>query len=93
MNSYLLENADPTALKIAEDKIIQKEKFTDALKDYYDLEETTLDNALEDLDTYSFLVSKKIIIIKGIENLKYEEIKESFNHLLKYIKKPVADKL
>lgn len=93
MNSYLLENADPTALKIEEDKIIQKEKFTDALKDYYDLEETTLDNALEDLDTYSFLVSKKIIIIKGIENLKYEEIKESFDHLLKYIKNPVADKL
>ena len=93
MNSYLLENEDLEALKLEEEKIIKKENFSIAERNYYDLEETELDNALEDLDTYSFLAAKKVIIIKGIDTLKYDDVKEKIEHLLKYINNPLEDRL
>ena len=88
MNSYLLESTDPLSLQREREKILKENKFQDAIINIYDLEETTLDKALEDLDTYSFLSDKKVIVIKKIENGKVDDFKEDFDHLYRYIENP-----
>lgn len=93
MTSYLLETEDYAAREKEVDKIIQKEKFQEATTSIYDMEENTLENALEDLDTYSFLASKKIIIIRNIEIVSQEEEKSHLEHLYKYIANPNEDNL
>lgn len=85
MYNFLIENEDFLLVEKKEEELIKKNDFVDSLKNIYDLEEVPLANALEDLDTYSFLSPKKIIIIKNIEVLKYDEYKESFDHLFKYL--------
>ena len=93
MTSYLLETEDFTAREVEVHKIIKKEHFEETTISIYDLEENTLENALEDLDTYSFLSSKKIIIIRNIESISTEEEKQRLDHLYKYIDHPYEDNL
>ena len=93
MNNYLLESLDEFAIEDNINKIIEENKFTDALKSTYDLEEQLLDSVLEDLDTYSFLSSKKIIIVKNIETIKADENKKELEHLYKYLDNPNQDNL
>ncbi len=93
MNNYLLESIDTTILDKKTESIIKDLKFTDASISTYDLDEVLLENALEDLDTYSFLTPKKVIIIKNIESLKYDDYKEDFDHLFKYLSNPMEDNL
>lgn len=88
MPSYLIESLDFLSLIKERDSIIKKNSFLGSPINIYDLEETLLENALEDLDTYSFLSEKKVIIIKGLENLKYDDWKKDINHLFKYIENP-----
>jgi len=91
-NNYLLESSDFLSVQKEEEKIINSSGFLDQNKSYYDLEETSLENALEDLDTYSFLSSKKIIIIKNIEAVLDKETSE-VEHLLRYLESPNPDNL
>ena len=93
MYNYLIIGNDNFLLKQTRDKLISDKKFKDETISIYDLEEDTLDNALEDLDTYSFLTPRKVIIITNIELLKYEDNKDIIKHLLKYIKNPNDDNL
>ena len=91
MLNYLLESSDHLLLEKKIDSIIEKEKFQDEYRATYDLEEVALANALEDLDTYSFLSSKKVIIIKNIlSSLTLENEKK---HLIKYLENPSSDNL
>lgn len=91
MLNYLLESSDHLLLEKKIDSIIEKEKFQGEYRATYDLEEVALDNALEDLDTYSFLSSKKVIIIKNIlSSLTLENEKK---HLIKYLENPSSDNL
>lgn len=91
MLNYLLESSDHLLLEKKIDSIIEKEKFQGEYRATYDLEEVALDNALEDLDTYSFLSSKKVIIIKNIlSSLALENEKK---HLIKYLENPSSDNL
>lgn len=91
MLNYLLESSDHLLLENKIDSIIEKEKFQGEYRATYDLEEVALDNALEDLDTYSFLSSKKVIIIKNIlSSLTLENEKK---HLIKYLENPSSDNL
>ena len=93
MNNYLLEGIDYVAIEKEVNKIISKEKFTSSTISTNDMDESELQNALEDLDTYNFLSDKKTIIIKNIDSLKYDENKKHFDHLLKYIDNPSKDNL
>ena len=93
MNSYLIESLDSLSLITERNKIIDQEGFKNNPLNIYDLEETSIENALEDLDTYSFLSEKKIIIIKGIETIKYDDFKKELEHLFKYIKNPNPNNL
>lgn len=93
MNSYLIEGIDYVAIEKEVNKIIEKEKFASSSISIYDMDETDLENALEDLDTYSFLSDKKTIIIKNIDSIKYDDYKKEFDHLLKYIENPSEENL
>ena len=93
MTSYLLETEDFVAREKEVEKIIAKEGFKEAVTSIYDIEEKTLDNALEDLDTYSFLSEKKIIIIRNIEAIDTAEEESHLEHLYHYIAHPNPDNL
>ena len=97
MHNYLLESNDHLTIDLEIDKLIQKEKFIDSEKTIYDLEDYSLNQALEDLDTYSFLSSKKIIIIKGIDKVTKSNLDYNFDtsleNLYKYLKNPNPDNL
>lgn len=89
MNNYLIEYNDIYLLNNEIESLIEK-GFKDATKSVYDLDEESLENALNDLDTYSFLTDKKTIIIKNINKL--EDNKQT-THLLKYLENPNNDNL
>ena len=93
MDSYLIESEDFQSFQNEKDKIIKDMGFKDASISSYDLEEVSLENALEDLDTYGFLSDKKVIVLTNIENLKYDENKTDLDHLFKYISNPNPDNL
>ena len=61
-HNYLIECTDFLTIQIEINKIIKNNKFEDASINYYDIQEVPLENALEDLDTYGFLTSKKVIV-------------------------------
>ena len=91
MHNYLIENIDQTITNDTIKELLKKEKIENNTISTYDLEETSLSNALEDLDTYSLFSSKKVIIIKNIDSLKIDDSKEEINHLIKYLKDPNPD--
>ncbi len=93
MNSYLIESEDTLSLNNEISKIIKNNDFTNAEINIYDIEETLLEKALEDLDTYSFLSEKKVVIIKNIESIKESEFEKDIEHLIKYIDNPNPDNL
>lgn len=93
MNNYLLESEDFVSLQHKIDELIKNNSFSDATISTYDMEENTLENALEDLDTYSFFSDKKVIVIKKIEVLNQEENKKDIAHLMKYLDNSSSDNL
>ena len=93
MNSYLIESEDTLSLNNEISKIIKENDFINAVINTYDIEETLLENALEDLDTYSFLSEKKVVIIKNIETINEKDYEKDIEHLIKYIENPNPDNL
>ena len=81
-SNYLLECSDDLALSKKITEIIKKHGLEGQYQATYDLEESSLELALEDLDTYSFLSDKKIIIIR---NAFLNASEKELNHLQKYI--------
>ncbi len=92
-NNYLLESTDYLSIQNEIAEIIKKTNFSDSAISIYDIEETLLEKALEDLDTYSFLTSKKIIIIQNIESIDYELYEKDLKHLYQYLDNPNPDNL
>lgn len=81
-NNYLLESMDGVVLTKKIEEIIIKTNFSHATRSIYDLEEKSLNAALEDLDTYNFLNDKKIVIIHNV----FTSIQEKkMEYLLKYL--------
>lgn len=89
MNNYLIVYDDIYLLNSKIDEITSKD-FKNITKSIYDLDEKDLDDALLDLDTYSFLSDKKIVIIKNIENLNDDK---KTTHLINYLDSPNNDNL
>lgn len=90
-NNYLLEYSDTFSYLKQIQKIIKEKNFQNNITNEYDLVENTLDSVLEDLDTYSFLTEKKVIIIKNIDLLDIND--KLTTHLLSYLKNPNTDNL
>ena len=93
MNNFLIETEDTLLIQKKEEELIKKNKFQDAEISSFDIEETPLENALEALDTYGFLSNKKVIIIKNIEVLNYNDNKKDLDHLFKYLDNSSPDNL
>ena len=96
-NCYYIENTDNKLIDNKIKELIEEKKLNDIEPTVYDIELTSLDNALEDLDTYSFLTDKKIIIIRGLDkvvksNLEYD-FDKSIDHLLSYLDNPLDNNL
>lgn len=89
MNNYLIVYDDIYLLNSKIDELVNKD-FKDIDKNVYDLDEKDLDDALLDLDTYSFLSDKKIVIIKNIENLNDDK---KTTHLINYLDNSNSDNL
>ena len=93
MNNYYIETDNTFSLNKKIEEIINNNNFNEASKSIYSLDETPLENALEDLDTYSFLTSKKVIVIKNIDYLNKDDQIEEKEHLIKYLNNPNEDNL
>jgi len=93
MKNYYIETENVFSLDKKIEELIINNNFKDASKSIYSLDETPLENALEDLDTYSFLTPKKIIIIKNIDSINKDEQEEEKAHLIKYLQNPNQDNL
>lgn len=91
-NNYLIECTDFLTIQIEINKIIKENKFEDASQNYYDIQEVPLENALEDLDTYGFLTSKKVVIITNFDCLDLSNEKD-LERLVKYVKNPNPDNI
>lgn len=87
MNNYLLEGEDTFSLELERERIIKEENNIS----FYDLEEMSLSNALEDIDTYGLFSNQKTIIIRNIQNQKYEEQAKDWDHLFAYLDEPNPD--
>lgn len=93
MTTYLFETEDFDAREIEVKKCIQKENFLDASLSIYDLDDSNLDDALEDLDTYGLFSDKKIVIIRNIENFKIDQNQSIYDHFLRYLQNTDSEKL
>lgn len=91
-NNYLIECTDFLTIQIEINKIIKENKFEDASQNYYDIQEVPLENALEDLDTYGFLTSKKVVVITNFDCLDLSNEK-NLERLVKYVKNPNPDNI
>lgn len=88
---YLIECSDHQALQKKIKEIICQSGFEEEQTTYYDLEENTLDQVLEDLDTYSFLTPKKVVVISNalfLSTASNNIEEDKLNHLLKYLENP-----
>ena len=93
MNNYLLESTDEVAIQETIESLLKENHFETAEVDTYDLEITTLEKVLEDLDTYNFFTPLKVVIVKKIESLNYDDNKKAIEHLYKYLANPNKDNL
>lgn len=93
---YLIEGGDFTTLQKEISSLIQQNHFQEAEVSTYDLEDSTLSQVLEDVDTYSFLSPRKVIVIRNALFLTTSEVsfsEEEIKHFMKYLKNPSPDVL
>lgn len=87
-NNYLIESEDYVCLKNTIEDIMKKTGFDNLSIQKYNLLETSLDNALEDLDTYGLFSLKKVIVIENIDILSKDEDSKAIKHLYNYLDNP-----
>lgn len=80
--NYLLECSDLISLEEKIQELISTCGFLDDYQATYDLEDTLLESALEDLNTYGLFSEKKVIVIK---NLFHGYMDKKLDELLHYI--------
>lgn len=86
---YLIEGLNDVLIEKEIKNILKKINEDDLEIIKYDLEETTIDNVIEDLDTYDMFLHKKVVICRNPIFLN-EKVDETFNlsKLIKYIENP-----
>lgn len=90
-NNYLIEYVSNFSYKKKIDELIKENGFENNYQSEYDLSENSLDSVLEDLDTYSFLSEKKVILLKNVELLDIDSKKTK--HLFNYLENFDPNKL
>lgn len=93
-NIYLIVSNDKIVLASKIEEIVKKNK--DAAVTNYDLEEVSIEDLIEDLDTYNFLTPKKIIIGKNASFLtgdKKMDVDHNLSKFEKYLENPNPDNI
>lgn len=91
MNNYLIKSSSKTLIDKKIDELIEKQGFTNAEVNVYDLDESSITSLIEDADTISFLASNKVIIGKNLTQNSFTE--KDINTLNKYLNNPNCDVL
>lgn len=86
MDNYLILTNDKITLEDVISKIKNKNNLTNDSVIRFDLQENTVDQVIEELNTYSFLVDKKIVVVSSTETILNDKksIKDE-EKLIKYI--------
>lgn len=86
MDNYLILTNDKITLEDVISKIKNKNNLTNDSVIRFDLQENTVDQVIEELNTYSFFVDKKIVVVSSTETILNDKksIKDE-EKLIKYI--------
>lgn len=82
---YLIVSSDKVTLDNQVEEIKKKNKEIEVI--FYDLEEIPIEQVIEDLDTYNFLSSKKLVVAKNALFLSSEKRKGGVEHNLEKLEK------
>lgn len=97
MNTYIIESSDYIVIQSKIDEILKKHKLTHDMIIKYDLIEVPISVAIEDLDTYNFLSSNKVVIGDNAYFLTGSKPKGAVSHneeeLEKYLKNPSSENI
>lgn len=97
MNTYIIESSDYVVINAKIDDILKKNHLTHDMVIKYDLIETPISTAIEDLDTYNFLSSNKVVVCDNAYFLTSNRPKGSVVHneelLEKYLKNPSSENI
>lgn len=97
MNTYIIESTDYVVVNARIDDIIKKHKLTNDMIIKYDLLETPISVAIEDLDTYNFLSTNKVVVCDNAYFLTATKPRNAISHneedLEKYLKNPSQDNI
>ena len=92
--NYLIVSTDKLTL---DEKIKELNKNNDSEIVYYDLIDTSIDEVLEDLNTFNLFNTKKIIIGENAFFLTGDKVKTNIEHnldkLVKYLDNPSKDNI
>lgn len=94
---YLIQSCDYISIKESINTILKDNNLNEDNLIKYDLNEVSLDRVLEDLDTYSFLVDRKVVVCDNVSFLTTSKSKSDSNDdidkLTKYIHSPSLDNI
>jgi len=97
MNTYVIESNDYIVINTRINEILKKNKLTSDMIIKYDLQEVPISVAIEDLDTYNFLSSNKVVVCDNAYFLTASKPKNAVAHneeeLEKYLKNPSRDNI
>lgn len=97
MNTYIIESSDYVVINTKIDDILKKNRLTSDMIIKYDLIETPISTAIEDLDTYNFLSSNKVVVCDNAYFLTSNRPKGAVVHneelLEKYLKNPSSENI
>lgn len=95
MNTYIIESGDYVVINSKIKEILKKTKLTSDMIIKYDLLETPISVAIEDLDTYNFLSSNKVVVCDNAYFLTASKPKGAVLHneeeLERYLKNPSSE--
>lgn len=97
MNTYIIESSDYVVVNTRINDILKKNKLTSDMIIKYDLLETPISVAIEDLDTYNFLSTNKVVICDNAYFLTANKPRNVVSHneeeLERYLKNPSSDNI
>lgn len=97
MNTYIIESSDYVVINTKIDDILKKNRLTSDMIIKYDLIETPISTAIEDLDTYNFLSSNKVVVCDNAYFLTSNRPRGAIVHneelLEKYLKNPSSENI
>ena len=93
---YLILSTDYISIKENINNILKENKVGKECLINYDLSVSSLSNVIEDLDTYNFLVERKVIVCENLVFLtstKKEEYEQDNEMFIKYLNNPSSENI